>query len=232
MSPDDQNQIVVVPSYPAPSFDDLADLANDLVEVTNELQVDIVDGEFAPALSWPFTETDSDVIEELGRLMELPRDLIIEMDCMVIEPVQYLDTFLNLGVSRVIIHYGSTNFYDECLEHARNNEYLIGIAILPSVNLDEVIDLIEKFDYVQIMGISEVGAQGQPFDERALDVIVALREVFPDKEIAVDGAVNAETIPVLVEAGATRLAPGSAIVKATYRAAAYENLLEIANTQQ
>lgn len=228
MNPDNL-PITVVPSYPAPAFADLADLANDISGVVNELQVDIVDGEFVTTQSWPFTQSENEIQKELGRLMELPSGLALELDCMVMEPVQYLDTFVELGVSRVIVHYGSTNFYEECVEHASNHEYLIGLALLPSVDLNEVMELISVFDYVQIMGIAEVGAQGQPFDDRALDIVAAIRSVFPEKDIAVDGAVNIETIPALVAAGATRLAPGSAIVKAVDRIAAYETLVKCAN---
>ncbi len=230
MSPDNKNQkVVVVPSYPAPTFEDLADVAIDISSVSDELQVDIVDGEFVEAISWPFNQTDTDTVEELGRLMELPSGLSLELDCMVLDPVQYLDTFVRLGVARVIIHFGSTNYYEECLEHAANNDYLIGLALLPNTDFTEVAGLIEKFDYVQVMGIAEVGAQGQPFDERALDLIAIIRANFPDKDIAVDGAVNAQTIPALVAAGANRLAPGSAIVAAADRVEAYGTLSFLAN---
>lgn len=224
-----KNKITIVPSYPAPSFEDLVDLALDISGVCDELQVDIVDGEFVEAQSWPFNQGDAEVAEELGKLMELPSGLALELDCMVLDPVQYLDIFVGLGVARVIIHFGSTNYYEECLEHAANNDYVIGLALLPSTNFDEVSSLIERFDYVQVMGIAEVGAQGQSFDERSLGLISAIRKAFPGKEIAVDGAVNTETIPALVAAGATRLAPGSAIVKAVDRAVAYEKLSFAAN---
>lgn len=229
MPPDNLNKIIIVPSYPAPTFEDLADLASDISSVADELQVDIVDGEFVSAQSWPFNQTETDVVEELGRLMELPPGLTLELDCMILDPVEYLDTFVRIGVSRVIIHYGSTSYYEECLEHALHNDYLIGLAILPSVNFDEVENLIDKFDYVQVMGIAEVGTQGQPFDERALDLINLIRKNFRDKTIAVDGAVSEKTIPALVAAGATRLAPGSAIVNAVDRVETYENLLALAN---
>lgn len=152
------------------------------------------------------------------------------MDCMVMNPEQYLDTFVSLGVSRVVIHNNSDADYEACLDHAIANDYIMGIGILPTVRLGSVARLIEAFDYVQVMGIYEVGLQGQGFAPETLDVIASIKTQWPEKEIAVDGAVNADTIPALIAAGATRLAPGSAIVRADSPAAAYESLIALVNS--
>lgn len=226
MNPD--NEVTIVPSYPAPDFVALLELSEDLVGVAEELQVDIVDGQFVEATSWPFTEGD-DAREELLRLGELPEEIELAMDCMVLDPSQYLDVFEQVGVGRVVIHFGSTDDYDSCLAHARDIGYRIGLAVLPSIRIGDVAPLIEDFDYVQVMGIDEVGAQGQPFAPGALDVIASIKTQWPEMEVSVDGAVNADTIPALVAAGATRLAPGSAIVKANDRAAAFKTLSALAN---
>jgi len=219
--------VSVVPSYPAPDFVALKTLAEDIAGVCDELQVDIVDGTFVPAESWPFTESVP-AVDALGRLNELPDSLALEVDCMVREPLQYLDTLAMLNVARVIVHHQSTDEYDACIAHAREHGYLIGLAVLPTVAMEEVRELILKFDYVQVMGIREVGKQGQAFAPEALTLIAALRAAFPAMEIAVDGAVNASTIPKLVAAGATRLAPGSAVVSEADRATALSALTVLA----
>jgi pentose-5-phosphate-3-epimerase len=66
--------------------------------------------------------------------------------------------------------------------------------------------------------------QGQEFDERTLDTIAKLRKSYPRLEIAVDGAVNAATIRRLLQAGATRFAPGSAITQTADPALSYKQL--------
>ena len=82
------------------------------------------------------------------------------------------------------------------------------------------------------MGIKTVGKQGQPFDSRTEKNIERIKNKYPDLTIAVDGAVNESTIPVLVAAGAIRLAPGSAITRAPDSAEAYKHLHELANSQR
>lgn len=90
----------------------------------------------------------------------------------------------------------------------------MGLAIDPDTDIDEVMEYIPSFDFVQCMGIAKIGYQGQPFDESVLEKINIIRNVFPNMPISVDGGVSAETARDLVGAGATRLIAGSAIMGA------------------
>jgi ribulose-phosphate 3-epimerase len=140
---------------------------------------------------------------------------------MVHEPLQYLDTIAMLGAHRVVVHLGSTDDYEAIIEHARAHGYSIGFAATADIPQGDLEHFIPQIDFVQLMGIVRVGQQGQPFDTRTLTRARALREQYPDLDIAVDGAVNAHTIPQLYAAGVNRFAPGSAIATATDPAAAY-----------
>lgn len=213
----------ITPSLPAQTFDELKSLAESLSGVVQMLQIDIVDGKFVPNLSWPFTE-DGDVHETLKKIKTLPLSLPLEMDCMVMSPEQYIDTFVELGIRSVIIHMGSTEAYGDIIAHARAHGYQIGFAITNDVPLAELVPFIAQIDFVQVMGIAHVGKQGEPFDVRTLDTLRTLRASYPELSLSVDGAVNAETIVSLRDAGATRLAPGSAIAKSVHPAESYEQL--------
>lgn len=215
----------IVPSLPAQTYTEIEALATALVHVVQELQIDIVDGKFVEAVSWPFTEHDPRTA--MQQLAPLTQDFSIEMDCMVMHPEQYLDLFVGLGVSRVIVHMRSTDAYDAIVKHARAHGYKIGIAFTNDVPFEEYRDLIGRVDFVQIMGIAVVGKQGQPFDDRTLVTARMLRDAYPELEIAVDGSVNQHTIGALKEAGVTRFAPGSAIAKQEDPKAAYHHLCSL-----
>ena len=77
------------------------------------------------------------------------------------------------------------------------------------------------------MGIARIGTQGQPFDERTLATVASLRTKYPAIEITVDGAVNADTIIPLREAGTNRFAPGSAVARAEDPVASYKQLASL-----
>ena len=223
------SEITLVPSLPAQSFAELQELAKQLAKVTKEFQVDIVDGQFVPLKAWPFTEKNPTA--ELDKVSELPDELAIEMDCMVMHPEQYLDQLAELGVRRVIVHMGSTDKLPEIILHARTHNYQIGLAFTNDIPLAKVGPEIPEVDFIQVMGIAKVGKQGQPFDERTLQTVSTLRTQFPDLEIAIDGSVNSDTIEKLVTAGATRLAPGSAVAKAADPKASFLALRELAASQ-
>jgi ribulose-phosphate 3-epimerase len=225
MSTNNMLPITVVPSLPAKSLDEIEALCVALRGIASEIQIDIVDGQYVPLVSWPFTEKNP--TEALSGLKKYTDTFSIEIDCMVLNPEQYLDLFVELGVKRVAIHVGSTKAYAEIISHAQHYGYKLGFAVTNDTPLDTVYQYIEEIAYVQLMGIKEVGQQGQPFDVRTLARARALRLRFPELEIAVDGSVNAETMPQLYAAGVTRFAPGSAIAKTSNPAASYKHLLSL-----
>lgn len=77
------------------------------------------------------------------------------------------------------------------------------------------------------MGIAHIGVQGQPFDERVLERITALRLAYPTLLISIDGSVSVDTVGRLAHAGADRCVSGSGIVKQERPGDAYEELVSL-----
>jgi ribulose-phosphate 3-epimerase len=214
----------LAPSFPAPSWDALSALWHTFQGKLPELQIDIVDGVFAPFVSWPFSDIDG--VSSLVKAQAF-KETALEIDAMCVQPETYLDLFVSLPVTRVVIHTGSTNAYDLCLAHRKKHGYRLGLGIQNDTDLKIRERLIPDFDYVQVMGIRSIGTQGQPFDERTYETVRELRTQYPDIEIAVDGGVNASTIPTLMKAGADRFLPGSAITQSEDPQVTYKQLSEL-----
>jgi ribulose-phosphate 3-epimerase len=127
-----------------------------------------------------------------------------------------VEKFVGIGGARIIIHYESAE-KEKVWEAARKVQAMVtevGIAIdstTPNEVLSEFLADERPVDFVQFMGIAKIGYQGQPFDERVIGKIKALRAKYSDIIISVDGSVNFETAPLLIKAGANRLAAGSAV---------------------
>lgn len=182
-------------------------LVNDFAE---SVQIDIVDGKFVPFTSWPYIENESpDALRETADLYD------VEVDLMVVEPETVIGAYVDLGVDRIVVHLESTSSLEEILTHHEQvGGYQLGLSILNDTPLEDLLPYVERVEYVQLMGIKDIGSQGQPFDVRVLDRIKALKSEYPQLEISIDGSVNAETLPQLREAGADRFVSGSALLGA------------------
>lgn len=212
----------IIPSLPAASFEELESLVLALRGEISEIQVDLVDGQFVEAKSWPFTEDQPTVA--LNKLRSLNDSVKIELDCMVVNPEQYFIIFKDLNVKKVILHFGSTPNLASAIDTLKENQIKVGLAFTNDISMTEIESFITKVDYVQVMGIETVGKQGQPFDERTLATVKLLREKYPELVIAVDGSVNKDTIVPLRDAGGNRFLPGSAISKSDNPKVALANL--------
>ena len=216
----------VIPAIIPESADHLEDVLIDVEPFTREVQIDIVDGDFVPFLSWPYVGAGS--IQLLSRYTDA---FSIEVDLMIAAPETVLSRYANAGVSSMVVHLESTRRLEAIFEHRDAHAYALGLSINNDTELSLLMQSVERADYVQLMGIAQIGSQGQPFDERVLKRIHTLRAAFPDLQISIDGSVNADTIPLLREAGANRFVSGSAILKAKNPRTAFRSLERLATAR-
>jgi ribulose-phosphate 3-epimerase len=184
------------------------------------VQLDFCDGKFVPSKTWPYTGLDTQFYDKIIKEEEgLPfwKEVNYEFDLMVENAKDKFDTFLKMGPKRIIFHVGAeqglAEWFDE-LDPYYRGEIEFGVAITVNTPIDVLDPLLTHISFVQCMGIATIGKQMQPFDERVLDQIREIKKRYPNLFIAVDGSVNRDTAHRLVEAGAGRLAIGSALYKA------------------
>ena len=183
-----------------------------------EIHVDVVDGLFVPYQSWPYNP--------LGQPKEVQPytdRFTLEVDLMVAEPLSAADAWIAAGADMLVFHTEHITA-EAFARFVAGTRVSVGIAAINDTPLLDLEPYLAVADYVQLMGIAKIGAQGQPFDERVLERIAALKLRYPRLSITIDGSVNAETIKKLVHAGADRFICGSAIVGAANPYEAYQAL--------
>ena len=220
----------IIPAILAKNYEDLKNKISLVRGFAPIVQIDMCDGVFVSSLTWPFlSRGDEESFLEnsldehfrgiLNEREGLPfwEDIDFELDLMVHDAVQNFDIYTKLGSRRIIFHIEAvgdleefTNFIQGIDSYVRDT-IEIGVAINPHTPLEQIFPLVNSVDFVQVMGISHEGMQGESFDEGCLQHIKKLKEKFPDLIVSVDGGVNFETAPKLIDAGADRLIIGSAI---------------------
>ena len=218
----------IVPAILTKSYDDLKNKVALMRGIVPIVQIDICDGMYVGNYTWPFMaaglsidayDLDHHAQAILNEEEGLPfwEDIDFEFDLMVRDAMEHFHFYMKFGPKRIVFHLDAQadlNAFQDFLEgidmYVRETVE-IGIAIKPSTPIENISSIIPHVDFVQCMGIENVGFQGQEFDERVLDQIKFLKEKFSGLTISVDGGVNIDTAQALVGAGVDRLIIGSAI---------------------
>jgi ribulose-phosphate 3-epimerase len=234
--------IQIIPTCVPQSAADIYEKILVVKSFSSALHLDIDDGKFTPEASWPFNkmskkgiqsrEEDREVESQI-KALDIPVDnFLIQVHLMVSGGREHLrlgENFIQAGVQSVIIHCESSItplavFTDTLGAWSLLGVKEIGVAILLDTPLEKLDPLLPFCDFIQVLSVSSIGAQGATFDLRAIERVKELRTRFPSHPIAVDGGVSLKNIASLVQAGATRFAVGSAIAQATDQAQAYTDL--------
>jgi ribulose-phosphate 3-epimerase len=211
----------VIPAILAKDINDLRQKIANVVNISHIVQIDMCDGKFVQSTSWPMSRGDMESTALiLGEEEGMPywEHLDFEFDLMVKNAIKQFDFFVRLGAKRIIFHLEAEDekelkgFIDSIDPYTREN-LEIGIAINTTTEIEKLFPFINSIDFVQCMGIENIGFQGEAFDERVLGQIKGLKKEYSDLIISVDGCVNEETAPKLVEAGANRLVAGSVLMR-------------------
>jgi ribulose-phosphate 3-epimerase len=220
----------VIPAIIPESFEDLQDKMSLVNGLTKMVQIDACDGKFVPSKCWPYiNDHDGDfrniTEEEAG--FPFWHSLDFEVDLMVSHPENVVEDWIRAGVKRIVLHIESAPHIKDLIKDLRTKygwygesplTIEIGIALNPNTSNEKIFEYLDPntegrslVDFVQFMGIREIGYQGQLFDERVFGKIRTLRQSYPDAIISVDGGVTLENAHDIVEAGVNRLVSGSAI---------------------
>lgn len=173
------------------------------------LHVDVMDGVFVPNISFGFP-----VIEAVAKKCIKPLDI----HYMIVHPERYIEQTAKLGAMMMNVHYEACTHLHRTIQEIHDTGMKAGVTLNPSTPVAMLEDIINDVDMVLLMSVNP-GFGGQKFIENTLSRVKQLREMVERKGtnvlIEVDGGVQQETAPKLVEAGANVLVSGSYVFKAS-----------------
>jgi pentose-5-phosphate-3-epimerase len=225
----------ILPALLEQDFESIRQKALPFAGIAPIIQIDICDGVYTDQASWPFTQNPKPSMVEWEQIDILRQaGILVEFDLMIQNPEQYLVAILSANPRRVVVHLQSTDQIAFVLAtlHGYQMEYpkfQYGIAFARDISDADVKKYIRQCDFVQIMGISEIGKQGQSFDESVLEQIQAIHEQYPENVLQIDGAVSVNVIQQLKSSGVERFAVGSGIFTAEVPVEEYYTLQKIIN---
>lgn len=172
------------------------------------LHLDVMDGVFVPNISFGFP-----VMEAVAKRCQKPLDVHF----MIVHPEQYIRQTAALGAMLMNVHYEACTHLHRTVQEIHAAGMKAGVTLNPSTPVSVLQDIIGDVDLVLLMSVNP-GFGGQQFIENTIQKVQRLRSLISETGshalIEVDGGVQAETAPRLVEAGADVLVSGSYVFRA------------------
>lgn len=198
----------IAPSLLAANFSDLrADMDMINRSEADWLHLDIMDGVFVPNISFGFP-----VLKHVAKLCHKPLDVHL----MIVSPEKFIPEVKALGAYMMNVHYEACPHLHRVVQQIKEAGMKAGVTLNPATPVSLLADIIRDVDMVLLMSVNP-GFGGQEFIPHTLEKVKELRTLIgrtgSSALIEVDGGVNDETAPLLVEAGADVLVTGSYVFK-------------------
>ena len=169
------------------------------------LHLDIMDGHFVPNLTF-----GPPVVAAIRKISKLPLDVHL----MVSNPAALVEQFAEAGANYLTVHMETEPHLHRLVNRIRELGVKPAVTLNPATSVDLLDEILSEVDMVLVMSVNP-GFGGQKFIPASLDKIRRLRQKLKrlDRQvlIEVDGGVNQETAPQLIEAGVDVLVAGSAV---------------------
>lgn len=220
----------IIPAIIPDSLEHLRSRLKDVHGIVKRVQIDVMDGSYAPSVSWPYAGVSKEAFEAVRREDPgLPywQDFNFEIDLLVAKPETRIAEWVLAGATSVIVHVESTDALEEIAQLCQSRRIEMALAIKPSTDISVLEPYIAQALFVQVMGNERIGYHGVTLSEQALETISAIHTRWPQLTVGVDIGVSGETLPRLIKAGATRFAAGSAVFNYTSPAGAISHLESI-----
>jgi len=177
------------------------------------IHIDVSDGKFTPAVSWG----------NPGELKSLETKLNVEVHLMVQDPGVVVESWLAVGVRRVIVHLQEMKNPAFILETCSRHGAEAMLAFDPSTSIESGVAYLKNFDSFQVLTVIP-GASGQRQQSGWIEKIKSLREKSPTATIEVDGGMDPENAKLAKDAGVNILVSGNYIFGGPDPRGAYEKL--------
>ncbi len=190
---------------------DFLNLQKDIEMVNNSeadwFHLDIMDGVFVPNISFGFP-----VLEAMKGMCKKPMDVHL----MIVEPQKFIKEVADCGAYMMNVHYEACMHLHRTVSAIKEAGMKAGVTLNPHTPVCLLEDIIQDLDMVLLMSVNP-GYGGQKFIEHAVDKTRCLKEMIRRKGletlIEIDGGVNLQTAPELLDAGADILVAGSFVFK-------------------
>jgi ribulose-phosphate 3-epimerase len=135
----------------------------------------------------------------------------IDVHLNTTDPDYWVDRFADAGADIITVQTAPCDNLRATLRHIRDRGVRAGLGLETHEPVGHAIDHLDAVDRLLLLGTA-IGVKGRDIDPAARDRVAALAAArSTDTPIVVDGGIRKHTVPMLAEAGADGVVPGSLV---------------------
>ena len=169
------------------------------------IHVDVMDGLFVPSISFGMP-----VIKSIRKVT----GKVFDVHLMINEPIRYIDEFVKAGADIITVYVEACSDVVATIEKIKASGVKAGITLNPDTPVSAISPYLDMVDMVLVMSVNP-GYGGQKFIVTSIDKLKEVKKLKDDSglgfDIEVDGGINVDNLPSVLEAGANVIVAGSAI---------------------
>jgi len=197
-------KVKIAPSILAGDFSRLGEEVRAVVDAgADMIHIDVMDGRFAPNITIGIP-----VVASLRRHCAVPMDVHL----MIEEPDRFIADFADAGADIISFHIEAAKHPHRIIHQIKDLGLKAGIVLNPGTPEDDIEFVIEELDMVLVMTVNP-GFGGQAFIPEMLRKVKNVRDMIGDRDLEVDGGIDMNTAPLVIEAGANVLVAGSYVFR-------------------
>ena len=199
-------QVKLAPSILSADFARLGEQVAEAAKAgADYIHIDVMDGHFVPNIT-----IGAPVVAAIRHWTDLPLDVHL----MIEAPEHQINQFADAGADIITVHIEACPHIHQVVQTIKELGVKAGVSLNPGTPIDTLKEVLSILDLVLVMTVNP-GFGGQTFIEAMLDKVARLRSELDRNglttELEVDGGINAEVAPRVVNAGARVLVAGVAV---------------------
>lgn len=197
---------ILSPSILSADFTRLGDEVGSVDRAGAEyLHFDVMDGAFVPSISFGMP-----VLKAVRSIT----DRVVDVHLMIMHPEKYIKEFARLGADIITVHVEVCPDPAQIIKDIQSLGVKAGLTLNPETPIETVMPFVGMADMILIMTVHP-GFGGQKYIPECTEKIRKVRQVIQENgyetDVEVDGGVNQENLPMVIEAGANVIVMGSAV---------------------